>query len=52
MTVKARKGKPMRSISSTKWRRGQGESFIIQSDIPRSSVNKDMYCERTRQDGS
>ena len=52
MTVKDGRGKPRRSISLAKQRRGQEESSIIQSDVPRSFVNKDMYCERTRQDGS
>ena len=31
---------------------GQKVCNIIQSDIPRNSVNKDMHCERTGQNGS
>ena len=52
MTVKAGKGRSRRSISSVKRKRGQNESSIIQSDVPGSSINKDMYCECTGQDGS
>ena len=32
--------------------RGQKVCHIIQSDIPRNSVNKDMHCEHTRQNGA
>ena len=52
MTVKVGKDRPKRSISSAKRRRGQEESSIIQCDVPRSSVDKDMHCERTEQNGS
>ena len=52
MIVKVGKGKPRRSISSAKQRRGQKVSSIIQSDFPGSSVNKDMHCEYTGQNGS
>ena len=48
MTIKVGRGKPRRSITSAKQRRGQKVSSIIQNDIPRSSVDKDMHCERTR----
>ena len=52
MTIKAGRGRPKRSISSAKRRRGQKESSIIQSDVSGNSVDKDMCCERTEQDGS
>ena len=52
MTEKAGRGKPRRSISSAKRRRGQKVSFIIQSEILGSSVDKNMHCERTGQNGS
>ena len=47
MIVKAVKGRPNRSISSAKRRRGQKVSSIIQSDVPGSFVDKNMHCERT-----
>jgi len=52
MTVKVGRDKTRKSISSAKQRRGQKVSSIIQSDIPESSVDKDMHCERTGQSGS
>ena len=47
MTVKVGRGKPRRSISSAKQRRGQKKSSIILRDIPGVSVDKDMHCEHT-----
>ena len=52
MAIKAGRGKPRRSITLAKQRRGQKVSSIIQNDIPGSSVDKNMYCERTRRRGS
>ena len=52
MAVKDGRGKPRRSISLAKQRRGQKVSSIIQSDIPGNFVDKDMHCENTGQDGS
>ena len=52
MAVKAERRRPRRSISSAKQMRGQKMSSNIQSDIPESSVNKDMHCERMGQYGS
>ena len=52
MAIKAGRGKPRRSITLAKQRRGQKVSTIIQNDIPGSSVDKDMHCERTGQSGS
>ena len=52
VAVKAGKGKPRRSISSAKQRRGQKESSIAQSEILGSSVDKDMHCECTKQSRS
>ena len=49
MTVKAGRGKPRRSISSAKRRRGQKVYSVVRNDIPRSSIDKDMHCEHTRQ---
>ena len=49
MTVKAGRGRPRRSISSAKRRRGQKVCSVVQNDIPRSSIDKNMHCERTRQ---
>ena len=31
---------------------GQKMCSIVQSDVPRNSVDKDMYCECTGQNGS
>ena len=47
MAIKAGRGKPRRSITSAKQRRGQKVSSIIQNDIPGSSVDKNMHYERT-----
>ena len=52
MTVKVGRGRQMRRISSAKRRRGQKESSIIQSDVPKSSIEKDMHFERTGRNGS
>ena len=52
MIVKTGRGGPRRSISSAKQRGSQKVSSIIQSDVPRSSVDKDMYYERTGQNES
>ena len=52
MTAKAGRDRPRRSISSTKQRSGQKVSSIIQSDVPGSSVNKNVHYERTGQNGS
>ena len=52
MAIKAGRGKPRRSITLAKQRRGQKVSTIIQNDISGSSVDKDMHCERTRRRGS
>ena len=47
MTVKTGIGRPKRSISSAKRRRGQKVHSVVQNDVPRSSIDKDMHCERT-----
>ena len=52
MAIKAGRGKPRRSITLAKQRRGQKVSTIIQNDIPGSSVDKSMHCEGTGQNGS
>ena len=52
MAVKAKRGRLRRSISSAKRRRGQKMCFNIQSDIPGSSVDKDIHRERMGQNGS
>ena len=52
MAVKARRGKPKRSISSAKQRIGHKVSSIIQSNILGNSVDKDIHYEGTRQSGS
>ena len=46
------KGRPRKSITSAKRRRGQKVGYIVQSDVPGSSVNKDMHYERTRKNES
>ena len=51
MAVKARRSRPRRSISLAKQGRGQKVSSIIQNDISGNSVDKDMHCERTGQNG-
>ena len=45
-------GRPRRSIFSNKRRRGQKVCSIIQSDVPGSFVDKDMYCEHIGQIGA
>ena len=45
MAVKSERGRSRRSIFSVKQRRGQKMSSIIQSDVPGSSVDKDMHYE-------
>ena len=52
MTVKTRRGRPNRSISSAKQRRGQKVCSVVQNDVPRNSIDKNMYCERTGQMGA
>ena len=52
MIVKAGRGRSRKSISSAKRRRGQKVSSIIWSNVSGSSVDKDMHCERTKQNGS
>ena len=52
MIVKTGRDGPRRSISSAKQRGSQKVSSIIQNDVPRSSVDKDMYYERTDQNES
>ena len=46
------RGRLRRSITSAKRRKGQKVGYIVQSDVPGSSVNKDMHRERTRKNGS
>ena len=52
MTVKAGRGMPRRSISLAQRIKGQKVSSIIQSDVLGNSVDKDMHCEHTGQNGS
>ena len=52
MTAKVGRDRPRRSISSAKQRMGQKVSSIIQSGVLGSSVDKDMHCEHTKQNGS
>ena len=47
MIVKAGGGGLRRNISSTKWSEDQNVYPIIQGDIPRGSIDKDMHYERT-----
>ena len=47
MNEKAEEGRPRRSIFSAKRSRGQKVCFIIQSDIPGNSIDKDMHYECT-----
>ena len=51
MTMKARGGRPRRSISLAKQSSGQKVCYVIQSDVSGSSINKDMHCERIGQIG-
>ena len=48
MTVKVGRDKTRKSISSAKQGRGQKVSSIIQSDIPGSSVDKDICTVNVR----
>ena len=52
MTVKAGKGGPMRNIPSAKRSKDQNVCHIIQDDVPRSSIDKDMHYEHTGQVGA
>ena len=52
MTVKTGIGRPKRSISSAKRRRGQKVCSVVENDILRNSINKDMHCEHTGQMGA
>ena len=51
MNEKAREGKPRRNISLAKRSRGQKVCLVIQGNIPRNSIDKDIRYERTRQMG-
>ena len=52
MTVKVGRGRSRRSISSAKRRRGQKVCSVVENDILRNSIDKDMHCERTGQMGA
>ena len=52
MTVKVGGGGSRRNIPSAKRSKDQNVCPIIQDDIPGSSINKDIHCERTRQMGA
>ena len=52
MIVKAEGGRLRRSIPSTKRSISQRMCSVIQSDVSRSSIDKDMHCERTGQKGA
>ena len=52
MTEKAWEGRPRRSISSAKRSRGQKVCSVIQSDIPGTSIDKDVNHECTGQIGA
>ena len=52
MTVKTRRGRLRRSISSAKRRKGQKVRFVVQNDVPRSYIDNDMHCERIGQMGA
>jgi len=52
MTVKVGRGRLRRSIFSAKRKKGQKVCSVVQNDIPRSSIDKDMHCERTGQVGA
>ena len=49
MTIKAGKGGPRRDIPLAKWNKDQNMCPIIEEDVPESSIDKDMHCERIRQ---
>ena len=52
MTIKVGRGKPRKSISLAKRKRGQKVCSVVQDDAPRSSINKDMHCKCTGQMGA
>ena len=52
MTVKVGRGRSRRSISSAKRRRGQKVCSVVENDILRNSIDKDMHCERIGQMGA
>ena len=47
MAVKVSGGGLRRNIPSVKRSKGQNVCPIIQGDVPRSSIDKDMHYERT-----
>ena len=51
MSENVGKGKPRRNISLAKRSRGQKVCPVIQGNIPRNSIDKDIRYERTRQMG-
>ena len=52
MTIKTKRGRPRRSISLAKPIMGQKVCSIVQNDVPRSSIDKDIHCKRTVQMGA
>ena len=52
MTVKVGRGRPRRSISSAKRRRGQKVCSVVENDVLRNFINKDMHCKCTGQMGA
>ena len=52
MIVKARRGRPRRSIPLAKRRRGQKICSIVQNDVLGNFIDKDMRCKRTGQMGA
>ena len=52
MAVKIGRGKPRRSISLAKRKKGQKVCFVIQDDALGSSIDKDMHYKRTGQMGA
>ena len=51
MAVKIGRGRPRRSFSLAKRKKGQKVCSVIQDDAPGSSIDKDMHCKRTGQMG-
>ena len=52
MTIKARRGRPKRSIPLAKRRRGQKICSIVQNDVLGNSIDKNMRCKCTGQMGA
>ena len=52
LVMRAQEGGPRRNVSSTKQNKGQKVWSVIQSNVPRDSIDKDTHHGSTRQRGT